>query len=286
MLDVEIIRPGPEQVPELARICFEAFKEVNERHGFPLDIPSLESSAKLIGMLVSRADYFAVAARVEGRLAGSNFMSVGDEVAGVGPISVEPALDGRGIGRCLMRAVLEHAHAIRKTQVRLLQTAYNTTSLSLYASLGFDVCGPIGVMAAKPAANPDPMVRRAVPADVPLLDELCRHVFKVSRWMEIEAAFAHGLPVYLREQAGRLTAYFIPGPMGHGASDSANDILAVIGESARQSTAETVFFCPLELGDFYRRTLQAGHRLRKIMNYMAIGPYVPPAGIWLPSICS
>jgi GNAT superfamily N-acetyltransferase len=286
VLDVEIIRPGPEQVPELARICFEAFKAINERHGFPLDIPNLEAAGKLIGMMVSRSDYFAVAACVKGRLAGSNFMSVGDEVAGVGPISVDPALDGRGIGRCLMHAVLEHAHTIRKTQVRLLQTAFNTKSVSLYASLGFDVCGPIGVMAAKPSARSDSLVRRAVPAEVPRLDELCRQVFKVSRWMEIEAAFSYGLPVYLRESAGRLTAYFIPGPMGHGASESEEDILAVIGESARQSTAEIVFFCPLQLGDFYRRTLLAGHRLRKIMNYMAIGPYIPPEGIWLPSICS
>jgi GNAT superfamily N-acetyltransferase len=284
MRDVEIIRPGPEQVPELARICFEAFKGINERHGFPLDIPTLDAAGKLIGMLVSRSDYFAAAARVDGRLAGSNFMSVGDEVAGVGPISVDPALDDRGIGRCLMHAVLEHAHAIGKTQVRLLQTTYNAKSLSLYASLGFDVCAAIGVMAARPAANPDPLVRRAVPADVPMLDELCRHVFKVSRWIEIEAAFAHGFPVYLREQAGRLTAYFIPGPMGHGASNSANEILAVIGESARQSTGEIVFFCPLQLGDFFRKVLKAGHRLRKIMTYMSIGPYVSPEGIWLPSI--
>lgn len=284
MRDVEIIRPGPEQVPELARICFEAFKGINERHGFPLDIPSLDAAGKLIGMLVSRTDYFGVAAHVNGRLAGSNFMSVGDEVAGVGPISVDPALDGRGIGRCLMGAVMEHAHTIGKTQVRLLQTAFNTKSLSLYASLGFDVCASIGVMAARPAANPDPRVRRAVPADMPKLDELCRHVFRVSRWAEIEAAFTHGFPVYLRDQGGRLTAYFIPGPMGHGASDSAQEILAVIGESARQSTGEIVFFCPLQLGDFFRQALQTGHRVRKIMTYMAIGPYVPPEGIWLPSI--
>ena len=38
-----------------------------------------------------------------------------------------------------MRGVLDYANSIGMEQVRLLQDSFNTKSLSLYASLGFDV---------------------------------------------------------------------------------------------------------------------------------------------------
>jgi N-acetylglutamate synthase-like GNAT family acetyltransferase len=285
MLNVELIHPGPEDVPELARICFEAFKRIHERHAFPLDIPNLELAKVVIGMLIARNDFYAVAARVDGKLAGSNFMSLTDEVGGVGPITVDPAFDGHGIGRTLMRAVLDHAENSGLKQVRLLQDSFNTKSLSLYASLGFDARAPIGLMNAKPAAAPDPTVRRATTADVPALDRLCRRVFKISRRGEIEAAFKFDFPVLLRENGSRVTAYAIPGFFGHGAGEAAADALAVIGETARQlPPEEALFFCPLTSGDFYRAALQAGHRLRKIMTYMTWGPFVQPEEIWMPSI--
>jgi GNAT superfamily N-acetyltransferase len=284
MADVEIIQPEPQQIPELARICFEAFKEIDDQHGFPPDLPHLEAATKIINLLTSRRDYFAVAARVDGRLAGSSFMSLTSEIGGVGPVSVDPRLSGQGIGRRLMNAVLKHAQTIGLAQVRLLQSTYNLRSLSLYSSLGFDVQTTIGVMVAKPAANPDPSVRRAIPADVPALDELCRRVWQVSRRNEIDAAFQFGFATFLRASAGRPVAYYVTGPFGHGVADHPHDLLAIIGEAARHTAGEMVFLCPLIRGDLYRGTLQAGHRLRKLMVYMTLGPYSPPAGYWLPSI--
>ena len=88
MSNIELIRPEPQSVPELARICFEAFKGIHQRHGFPLDIPNLEIARHIIGMLASRKDFFSVAARVEGKLVGSNFISIADPVGGVGPITL------------------------------------------------------------------------------------------------------------------------------------------------------------------------------------------------------
>jgi hypothetical protein len=184
-----------------------------------------------------------------------------------------------------MRAVLEHAEGMGIKQVRLLQDSFNTKSLSLYASLGFDARAPIGLMEARPAAAPDPTVRRASMGDLPALDELCRRVFKVSRHGEIASAFGFGYPVFLRERAGQITAYTIPGFFGHGAGESAADALAVVGETARHLPTEgALFFCPLTSGDFYRAALQAGHRLRKVMTYMTRGPFGEPEKIWMPSI--
>ena len=285
MTNIELIRPEPQDIPELARICFEAFKGIHNRHAFPRDIASLEVATHLIGLLVSRQDFFGVAARVEGKLAGSNFISFTDAVGGVGPITVDPAFDGRGIGRALMRGVLDHAHSIGMEQVRLLQDSFNTKSLSLYASLGFDVREPLGVMDAKPAAVPDPAVRRAGSADLPALDEISKRLYKVSRRGEVEAAFKYGFPVFTRKRAGRITAYWIPGFLGHGVAETEADALAVVGEATRQIPPEfALFFCPLTLGNFYRAALKAGHRLRKVMTYMTRGSFERPEGIWMPSI--
>ena len=285
MLNVELIKPEPEHVPELGRICFEAFKGIHDRHAFPRDVPTVEIANMIMEMLVSRKDFYGVASRVDGRLAGSNFISLTDPVGGIGPITVDPAFEGRGIGRKLMRAVIDHAEGRGMKDVRLLQDSFNTKSLSLYASLGFEARAPIGLMEARPAAAPDISVRPATIADVPALDELCRRVFKVSRRGELTSAVQSGFPVYLKEREGRPRAYWIAGFFGHGAGETAADALAVVGEAARHVPKETaLFFCPLTSGDFYRAALQAGHRLRKVMTYMTRGPFQHPEQIWMPSI--
>lgn len=285
MKKLDLIRPEPCHIPELARICFEAFKAIHERHGFPTDIPNLEVATHIMEMLVTREDFFGVAARAEGKLIGSNFISLTDEVAGVGPITVAPSFDGRGAGRSMMNAVVNHARQNGVEQIRLLQDSFNTKSLSLYASLGFDTRAPIGLMIAKAAAETDPTVRPALESDVPALDDLCRQIYKVSRQGEVASVLKTNYPVFLREQENHITGYLIPGFLGHGVAETEADALALAGEVARRVPPElALFFCPLTSGNFYREALKAGHRLRKIMNYMTTGPFAQPEGIWMPSI--
>ncbi|HTY86725.1 MAG TPA: GNAT family N-acetyltransferase [Candidatus Acidoferrum sp.] len=279
------MRPEPRHVPALARLCFEAFKRIHERHGFPLDIPNVDLAAQIIGRFVARTDFYGVAAQVDGRLVGSNFMSAMDAIGGVGPITVDPAFDGRGIGRALMQDVLDYARRNGRKQVRLLQDSFNLKSFSLYASLGFDQRTPIGLMDAKPAVRPDPAVRPVSASDLPRLDELTRRFYKCSRRGEISFLLNLNVPAFMREYGGRITGYFIPGFLGHGVAETGDDALALIGEAARHVKPDLgLFFCPLIRGDFYRAALKSGHRLRKIMTYMTCGPFAPPEGIWMPSI--
>ena len=41
---------------------------------------------------------------------------------------------------------------------------------------------------------------------------------------------------------------------------------------------------PLIEGSLYRKLLAASCRNIKVMNLMALGPYDPPDGVWLPSV--
>ncbi|MFL5665354.1 MAG: GNAT family N-acetyltransferase [Ktedonobacteraceae bacterium] len=74
-----------------------------------------------------------------------------DAVAGVGPITVDLAFQGKGIGRALMTEVIKYARRNHIKSLRLQQDAFNVASLSLYASLGFEVKESVAVMQATPA---------------------------------------------------------------------------------------------------------------------------------------
>ena len=126
MGNVELLPPAPEHLPELGRICYDAFRQVARAHGFADGFPDASVATDVLQLIQGLPGSFGVAARLDGRWEGSNFLLLTDGVAGVGPITVDPVCQGRNIGRRLMEAVLEHAAARGITRVRLLQDAYNT----------------------------------------------------------------------------------------------------------------------------------------------------------------
>lgn len=275
----------PQHVDEIGRICFEAFKEVGEGHGFAPDFPTIELARQVLGMMVQRDDFYGVVALRDGRPVGSNFLSLMDPVAGLGPITIDCSCQGQGIGRALMQDVIDYARRKGIEQVRLFQDSFNVASLSLYASLGFDVKEAAAFMQAAPAAEADHSVRSVTEADLPGIEELSKRIYKNSRRNEVAAAAPYGFAAFLREHQGRVTGYLIPGIFGHGIAETEGDALALIGEAARRLPPPFArFFCPLSESDFYRKALQAGCRAIKVMNYMTLGPYQHPDEVWMPSV--
>src|SRR3954470_14462295 len=122
------------------RIMHAAFRGIAEAHGFPPDIPSDESGTGLASSLIASPNAFAVVAELDGQVVGSNFLHEGDPTRAVGPITVDPRHQGGGIGRRLMESVIGRANG---AAVRLCGDAFNTRSVGLYASLGFEVKEPL-----------------------------------------------------------------------------------------------------------------------------------------------
>ena len=125
-------------------ILYDAFAGIAQQHNFPPDFPQREMAQGVTTMLFSALDrggLYGVVAERDGTIVGSNFLTEGDEIRGVGPITVNPNVQGGGVGRRLMQDVIERGSAARG--IRLVQDAFNMTSMSLYTSLGFDIKEPL-----------------------------------------------------------------------------------------------------------------------------------------------
>src|SRR4051794_10381113 len=105
-----LLRPGTPQDSEVCGIiCYNAFKTIAEKHGFPADFPAPEAAIGLMSWVLARKDVYSVVAVSGGQVVGSNFLWEGGIMAGVGPLSVDPAVQDGSLGRRMMEHVLDRA---------------------------------------------------------------------------------------------------------------------------------------------------------------------------------
>ena len=282
-MTIELRRPQPEHIAELGRICYEAFKDIAESHGFPPDFDSVEFAQGVVGLLMQQESVYTTAAFERDAPRGSNFMNMWGDAAGIGPISVDLSTQGEGIGKRLMQDALDHAKQHGIASVRLCQDSFNMRSLALYASLGFDVKEPLAYMTLSSAGHVDDAFRPATPADYDAMDALCRDVYRISRKGEYATLIAVGFPAFVLDRGGRITGYVIGTAIGHGVAQSDDDMLALLA-GIGATTPDAHAHIAMRQGTLYRRALAAGHRNRKVMNLMTYGPYEEPQGTYCPSV--
>jgi predicted N-acetyltransferase YhbS len=282
-VDVEIRTATAADAEQCGRVCFAAFTWISELRRFPADFPTVDYAKAVIAHLIASPSVYGVVAESDGRIVGSNFIDERDAVRGVGPVSVDPDFHGRGVGKLLMKAVLERdANA---GSVRLLQDAHNPTSLSLYASLGFDLKEPIALVTGRPASWPSGAleVRPLEPRDLAPCASLCREIHGFDRTNSLREAGAFEPRVGLRE--GRITAYassLTAWPVAHGVAQSEHDMTQLVLAAGVES--ETVSFLVPMRTPLFRWSLHEGLRTVKTMNLMSIGRYQEPTGCWFPSV--
>src|SRR5687767_9780367 len=142
----------PADAAESAQIMFDAFGAIQDHHRFERDFPVPEAASGLVSMFIPHPMVWGVVAEIGGRIVGSNFLDERSPIRGVGPITVAPQGQNHGVGRKLMRAVLERGEGA--PGIRLLQDAFHMRSLALYESLGFDVKEGVGVITGSPRSDP------------------------------------------------------------------------------------------------------------------------------------
>jgi GNAT superfamily N-acetyltransferase len=282
---LELVPATADFIPRLSVICHEAFSALHDRCGIERDIPSPEVGEMIIGQTVQRPDYTGVMAVLDGEIVGSNFLTFADEVAGVGPITVDPKVQSKGIGRALMQWVIDEARRRELRQVRLFQEAINTTSLSLYTALGFDWRDSAVLMQAMPAAGEDPEVRPITAEDLPAIAELSRQAYGFSRAGDATQLIEWQVPGFLKLRGGKPVGYLFGTLFGHAGAETDEDLLALAGQAARHLPPPVAkFICPMARPGLFRKAMAVGHRTGKVLSYMSLGDFTPPPGAHFPSI--
>ena len=252
--------------------------------GFLQSCPMPNAGIGMLGSLFSHPSFFCVVAEQDGRLVGSNCLDERSRIAGLGPVSVDPESQNRGIGRALMMALLERVQERGFAGVRLLQAAFHGRSLSLYAKLGFEVREPIAVMSgrAKASAMEGYSVRPAADGDEPACSALCERVHGFARKGELRDAIAQG-SARVVERHGRLTGYASGyGYFGHAVAETTDDLVALI--AAASEVGGPGILVPVRNAELFRWCLENGMRVFQPMTLMTIGMYNEPRGPYLPSV--
>lgn len=277
-------RARPEDSAACGEICYRAFTTINREHNFPPDFPNADVSTGFLSMLFSRADFYCVVAEVDGRVVGSNAMDERSAIMGIGPITVDPDVQNTGVGRMLMRVVMDRAEEREAPGVRLVQAAFHNRSLSLYAKLGFDIREPLSCMQGQPHKHDVRgfVVRLAERRDLEECDALARRVHGFARSRELEMAIQRGTAKVV-EKAGHITGYASDlGFFGHAATESNADLQALIASA--ESFSGPGILVPSRNTSLLRWCLANGLRVTQPMTLMSMGLYNEPGGAWLPSV--
>ena len=279
-----IRRATLDDAPASAIICYDAFYKINTDHGFPPDMSSLEQVAGIMSMMFGHPGFYCVVAEEGGRIVGSNCMDERSPIAGIGPITIDPEAQNRGIGRKLMQAVMDRAHERNFPGVRLVQASFHTRSLSLYATLGFDAREPLSVMQG-PAIKKTMegcSVRPATMADLDACNRVSMKVHGHDRGGDLSDSIPQGTAAVV-ERNGRITAYCSSlAFFGHAVAETNLDLQALI--AAADGFGGPGILVPTRNAELFRWCLTNGLRVVEPMTLMTLGLYNEPAGAYLPSI--
>lgn len=283
-MNVTLRAGAPGDAAACGTICFEAFKSISSEHNFPWDLPFAQIGIELLKELLANPRFYSVVAEADGRIVGSNFMDERGSIAGIGPITVDPAVQDHGIGRRLMLAALDRVGERRLAGVRLVQSAYHNRSLCLYTKLGFDSREMLSKIDGEPLGVKFPGydVRPAVMADVDSCNALCRRVHGHDRANELRDAIGRGTARVV-EHSGEIAAYATDiAFFGHAVAETNRGLEALIG--AASGFPAGGFLVPTRNSELFRWCLRNRLRLVHQMTLMTIGLYNEPAGAYLPSV--
>ena len=280
-----VLRPGTAtDATACGIICYQAFKAICTAHGFPPDFPSPEVAGGLLSALLSHPRFYSVVAENEGHIVGSNFLDERSCIAGLGPITVDPMGQNRGVGGRLMQDALDRAVRQQAAGVRLLQSGFHNRSLCLYTKLGFRTREPISILQGRALGQKFAgyEVRPATAADVTDCNRICRQVHGFDRGGELQDAIEQKV-AFVVEHLGRITGYTTGiAFFGHSVAESNRGLMALIG--AAPEFGGPGFLLPTRNHEVFKWCLEAGLKLVFQMTLMTIGLYNEPTGTYMPSV--
>ncbi len=286
-MNIQIRTMNQDDAEACGRICYEAFKNIADRHNFRPDFPSLEFAVQLARGYQASPQIYAIVAESDGQILGSNYLWEYDEIRAVGPVSVDPNIQAKGVGRKLMEAVIERGAT--SPGIRLVQDPFNTISLPLYAALGFDIKEPL-VLIEGPIKGNLPLdieVRAMRAEDFAECAQLSQKVLGFARINELKNTPPF-LTSFVAVREGRVVAYISAPhfwPLNHAVAEHEEEMKALLTGVGNLSNAQPLsLLVPMRQSDLFRWCLKQGMRVIKPGTLMAMGQYQEPRGCSLPSV--
>lgn len=285
-LNFKIRRATLADLNPCAQIIHDAFTHISNSHGYPSDFPNLDKASMVVSNCLSDPMIYGMVAELDGRIVGSNFIEQRDGIYGIGPISVAPKIQHQGIGRALMQAAILHGKDA--AGIRLMQDAYNTMSVALYASLGFDIKEPLLLMHGIPKNkfSHNLTVKKFAESDLEECAALCKDVIGFERKeallnsLDIGSAF-----VALRDN--KIVAYTTAITLwvaNHTVAKREEDLFALLLGAHEICQQPLSFLLPSRQTNILRWCLSEGLRVMSPRTLMAMGEYQEPRGCYFPSV--
>lgn len=290
-MSFEIRRMTRDDVPEVGRIGVEAFNELMARHNRPPLYPDPQVGHLAATAYQSIDPDRSLVATDEGRIVGSIFYRRRGETVSVGPATVAPAAQGRGVGTKLFETVIEREPAARS--MRIMQDSLNLPSFELLVRIGYAL-GEEVAMFTLPAGfreerDSDPSVRIARAEDMSDILKMDAERFGSDRRRDFEflRRFGKILTIHSgRTLQGYLAQMPTPGRtmLGPGGAESPDALLRLILGAVGETLGELSLFLPARNHENVRPLLTTGFRLVGLSNLMYRGSWQPPAGAYAYSL--
>lgn len=287
-----------DEAEETGKIIVQAFNDVFIKHGLPAPFQSWQAGQGIAYGYAGHDPEGCLVATENGKIIGSGFIHLRGDKASIGPMSVSPEHQNKGLGRAIMEALLKIGS--KASSIRLIQDSFNTVSFSLYTKIGFQARDVVlSLLLREPADYHPPSRSPAASAtdnreirlierkDLPKILELDKKVMGFDREKDFNLLINQGVGFQSRmKNSHRTNGFIFCYPyrekiifLGPGVAlnlDYLRDLLIEILQQNKGACIRVKMFASHP--DLARFLLDAGFQIIGLGTFMVRGNYERPPG--------
>jgi GNAT superfamily N-acetyltransferase len=266
---------APTDQSATAEVIYNAFHQLDERHDVPAYMNSMEEANIAASRLYGIPKIHGYVAEDDGQVIGVGFLhDLGDVGMGISPLAVSPNAQSLGAGQAILDRMIERAGG---ASIRLLQDAFNNTTLALYSRYGFVVREQVTCITGQPPAPKTDLVITHDTNPAGTAEALHRAIMGFNRpSFPTRPIMAH--------RGADLAGFIAPGTgYPYAAADNEDTLIALIAGLAAELNAPVTVAVPAAHSQTLRWMLDRDSRVVRSMNLMVRGPYARPSGARLTS---
>lgn len=290
-MTVEIRRMTREDIAEVGRIGVEAFNDLMARHNRPPLYPDPQVGPLAATAYLSIDPEQSLVATESETVVGSIFYRRRGETVSVGPATVAPAAQGRGVGTKLFQHVIDREPGA--ASMRIMQDSLNLRSFELLVRIGYALGEEVAMFTLpggfREERESDPDVRVAHLEDVSEILAMDRRLCGSDRRRDFDFLRRFGKILTLhsgRDLRGYLAQMPTPGRtmLGPGGADSSESLMRLILHAVGETLGELSVILPARRHDALKPLIATGFHLVGLSNLMYRGRWQAPSGAYAYSL--